>query len=67
MTRKDYKVIAEILAQTIWSYEDLGSGVRENKEAIDYYLRQNNDRYNPEIFWKEVEDDVLMLKGLFRK
>lgn len=67
MTRKDYKVIAEIMAQIIWSEEDLGRGVRENKGAINYKLKQNNGNYDPDKFWQEVESDVLMLKGMFRK
>lgn len=67
MTRKDFNVLADIIAQTIWSYEDLGSGVRENKGAIDCLLKQNNPNYDPDKFWQAVEENVLVLKGLFRK
>lgn len=67
MSRKDYQVLAEILAQIIWCEEDLGRGVRENKGAINYKLKQNNDNYSPDKFWQAVEQEVLTLKGLFRE
>lgn len=65
MTRKDFSVITEILAQIIWDEECLGGNVRDNAKAIDYILQQVNANYNPDKFWQAVEKNVLELKGIF--
>lgn len=66
MSRKDFIIIADILGQIIWSFEDLGANPRQSKGAIDDLLRQTNPRYDSGRFWAEIERNILELKGLFR-
>lgn len=54
MTRKDFQVIAEILAYTKLC-QDFGVDVAKAKEGVDYYLRKTNPNYNPNRFWQAVE------------
>lgn len=64
MTRKDFQVIAEILAQIAFSQECLGATVEQNKGAIDEYLRATNPNYNSGKFWQAVEKAKLENKGI---
>lgn len=66
MTKKDYKVWAEILGQIIWSHEDLGANPRMSRGAIDDRLKQNNKNYDGNKFWTAVEQEVRELQELFR-
>ena len=64
MTRKDFQVVAEILAQVSWAQECLGASVEDNRGAIDTYLEKTNTNYNGTKFWEAVEKAKLELKGL---
>lgn len=46
MTRKDFEIVAEIIAKTRQNAEDW---------EIDAILRQTNPNYNPARFWRAVE------------
>lgn len=54
MTKKDFKVIAEIVARS-WLAEEIGRGVEVTKSSINAILRETNLRYNSDKFWQAVE------------
>ena len=54
MTKKDFKVIAEIVAR-IWLAEEIGKGVEVTKSSINAILRETNLRYDSDKFWQAVE------------
>lgn len=65
MTRKDYQVIAEMLANIIFSQEYLGlEDIWENKKMVDVYLKKTNPNYSSEKFWEAVNKNILELKGI---
>lgn len=54
MTRKDFEVVAEIVAR-IWLAEEIGRGVEVCQKSIHDILEKTNPNYNPERFWGAVE------------
>lgn len=64
MTRKDFQVIAEIIGGLIYSQECLGVDIWKCKGMVDSYLRQTNPNYNPDRFWKAVNKEILIAKGI---
>lgn len=57
MTRKDYYVIASVLAKIQVSNE-IGQDVRDTKTSIDNLLEQGNPRYDSKKFWAAVEESI---------
>ena len=54
MSRKDFKIIAEIIAR-IKLAEEIGNGVDVCRKSINDILKTTNVNYNPERFWGEVD------------
>lgn len=66
MTKKDYKVIANILGYIQFSNEMFGKdltnkGVREGINAI---LKETNAKFDETKFWEAVVNNTLSYKGL---
>lgn len=57
MTRKDFCVLASILAK-IKLNESLGQGVDSSRCSIDNLLSQANPNYNAQKFWDQVEFEL---------
>lgn len=65
MTRKDFQVIAQLIATLSFSFKDgcfiIGDSqaydallVEEMHDAVDAMLKQQNKNYSPEKFWNAV-------------
>lgn len=56
MTKKDFQVIAEILAYIHLCQNDFGKGLEKVaiQEGIDQYLKKTNANYSSEKFWAAV-------------
>lgn len=66
MTKKDYQVIASIIALTHLAYTVGADPLnRGTKASIDHYLAKTNPRYNREKFWAAVEKEVEEGEKLF--
>lgn len=57
MTRKDYTVVAEIIAKLVLN-EKMGGKIESAKHQIDNILQQTNPNYSSEKFWYAVEESV---------
>ena len=65
MTRKDFRVIAQLIATLSFSFKDgcfiIGDGgaydallIEEMHDTVDAMLKQQNKNYSPEKFWNAV-------------
>lgn len=65
MTRKDFQVIAQLIATLSFSFKDgcyiIGDGgaydallIEEMHDTVDAMLKQQNKNYSPEKFWNAV-------------
>lgn len=66
MTRKDYKIIANMLGYIQFSNEMFGKDLTNKgvQEGINSILRKTNENYNADIFWEAVANETLGYKGL---
>lgn len=53
MTRKDFEIIAEMVADLI-NNDKLDPENDKTREIIDSWLKRSNPGYKPERFWKYV-------------
>lgn len=56
MTRRDYEVIAEIIAELNWKPQYTPSMVYEVAETFAYKLKADNHKFNEKIFLDYVKE-----------
>ena len=56
MTRRDYEVIAEIIAELNWKPEYTSSMVYEVAEIFAYNLKADNPKFNHKVFLAYIKE-----------